>query len=203
MIGWTWLNPVLALAAIGIGGYFAVRGARGRPQDRLTCWTHGLMALAMAPMFWPWGDPVPPAAGAVVFAVIGAWFAAARLRQGPGAPGDPIHVAVGCGAMVVMYLGMPAEHSSGTAGHAGHAGHAAMGTGAGSLLLVAVGLALTGYFAWHAWSTAAPADAPQPGVAPSAPETTTAVAARPRITLETAAHIVLDALMAVMFLGYL
>ena len=158
--------------------------------------------------FGQWSENIARYMGTAKFivymtVVIGAWFAAARLRQGPGAPGDPIHVAVGCGAMVVMYLGMPAEHSSGTAGHAGHAGHAAMGTGAGSLLLVAVGLALTGYFAWHAWSTAAPADAPQPGVAPSAPETTTAVAARPRITLETAAHIVLDALMAVMFLGYL
>jgi hypothetical protein len=208
-MGWAWFNPVLALAAIGVGGYFALRGARGRPEDRATCWTHGLMALAMAPMFWPWGDPVPAHVGAVVFAVIGVWFVAARLRRGPGAPGDPTHVAVGCGAMVVMYLGMSTEHGTGTAGQAGHAGHAAAATGSTGLLLVALGLALTGYFAWHAWSTAAATDPAPPGAAPSAAGTTTAVAGRPRtavrarMRIETAAHIVLDALMAIMFLGAL
>ncbi len=109
------------------------------------------MAIAMAAMFAPRVDPVPAPVGAVVFAVLGAWFAAARLRGGAGAAGEPTHVAVGCAAMVVMYLGTPAAgHGTGTAGHAGHA---AAATGGAGLLPVALGLALTGYFAWHAWAT--------------------------------------------------
>ena len=83
--------------------------------------------------------------------MLGAWPAAARLRGGAGAAGEPTHVTVGCAAIVVMSLGTPAA-GPGT-GAAGHAGHAAAATGGTGLLTVALGLALTGYFAWHAWAT--------------------------------------------------
>ena len=54
--------------------------------------------------------------------------------------------------MVVMYLGMSSPSSTAEAA-TGHAGHVAAVQGSSSLLTVAVGLALTGYFAWHAWET--------------------------------------------------
>ena len=195
MIGWSWWNPVLALAGVAIAGYFAARGAVERKEHRAACWTHALMAIAMAAMYAPRVDPVPAPVGVVVFAVLGAWFGAARLRGGAGAAGEPTHVAVGCAAMVVMYLGMPAaDHGTGTAGHAGHAAAATGGTG---LLAVALGLALTGYFAWHAWATTTDVGRRNP----DAGHGRTAVLTRART--EPAAHLALDVLMAVMFLSAL
>ena len=192
MIGWAWWNPILALLAVGVGGYFAVRGAVARGTERVACWTHGLMAIAMAGMFWPAADPVPAPVGAVVFAVLAAWFAAARLRQGAGAAGEPLHLAVGCAAMVVMYLGLHGGgHGGGAAGHAGHHGAAA---GSAGLLTVAVGLVLTAYFAWHAWAA---------GSASSVPAGQVRTAVRDRVRIEAAAHVTLDVLMAVMFVGAL
>ena len=195
MIGWNWWNPVLALAAVAVVGFFVARGVAGRGGHRAACWTHALMAIAMAGMFSPRVDPVPAPVGAAVFAVLGAWFAAVRLRDGAEAADEPAHIAVGSAAMVVMYLEMPAAgHGTGAAGHAGHA---AAATGSAGLLLVALGVALAGYFVWHAWATAARDRQGNP----DAGWGRTAVSTRARP--ETAAHVVLDALMAVMFLSAL
>jgi hypothetical protein len=190
--GWAWWFPALAVVAGAAAGYFAVRSVTCRSAGRAVCGAHALMGAGMAAMFWPWVRPVPATAGALVFAVLGAWFAASRLRGGNGAGGAG-HVAVGCAAMVVMYLGISVQSPS--AGNAGHAGHLAASPGTAGLLTVVVGLALTGYFAWHAWETTG-----RKGRGPSAGGGT-AVLVRPR--LETAAHLVLDVLMAVMFLGAL
>jgi hypothetical protein len=114
---------------------------------------------------------------------------AVRLRRGTRAAG---HVAVGCAAMVVMYLAMPEQPGSPTAGHASHLTASA---GTAGLLTVALGLALTGYFAWHAWETTS-----------RTRETTDGrggTAVLPRVRTDTAAHVVLDALMAVMFFSAL
>ena len=130
VIGSMWWNGTLAALCIGAGAYFAGRAVR-RADGRAVNWAHVLMALGMAGMFSPAGDPVPPVAGAVTFALVGAWFVAVRVRTGgPGIDG-PCHVAIGCAAMVLMYL----LHGTGVAGdHVGHGGrcrveHAGGGTG--------------------------------------------------------------------------
>jgi hypothetical protein len=193
--GWAWWFPALAVVAGAAAGYFAVRSVTCRGAGRAVCGAHALMGAGMAAMFWSWVRPVPATAGALVFAVLGAWFAARRLRGGNGA-GAAGHVAVGCAAMVVMYLGISVQSpSAGTTGNAGHAGHLAAFPGTAGLLTVVVGLALTGYFAWHAWETT------------SRTRETTAgrggTAVLPRVRTDTTAHVVLDALMAVMFFSAL
>jgi hypothetical protein len=182
-----WLGPLLALAAVGAASWFVVEGLAERGPARVTCAAHALMAVAMVGMFWAPVDVVAAPVGAALFAVVGAWFAADRLRRGPGGPDDSAHVVIGCAAMVVMYLATPAA-----GGHAGHAGHGAA-PGSAGLLTAAVGLLFAGYFAWHAWLVAAP---PRP--APPGPGGV-AVVARPRNGV--AAHLALDVLMAAMFLG--
>jgi hypothetical protein len=194
--GWAWWYPVLAVVAVAVGVYFAVQGAARRGADRVTCWSHALMAAGMAAMFSPWPNLVPALAGALVFTVLGAWFAAVRLRQGPDGTGEATHIAVGAAAMVVMYLGMSSPPSTAEAA-TGHAGHLAAQPGSSSLLTVAVGLALTGYFAWHAWETTSGTRRADPVGGPGGTATAS------RVRTETAAHVVLDVLMAVMFLSML
>jgi hypothetical protein len=69
--------------------------------------------------------------------------------------------------------------------------------GSSSLLTVAVGLALTGYFAWHAWETTSGTRRADRVGGPGGTATVS------RVRTETAAHVVLDVLMAVMFLSML
>lgn len=186
MIGPEWLGGVFALLSLVVAGVMVVAAA-GRRGDRTACLAHAAMALGMAGMFAPWGDPVPAPVGAVVFAVIGAWFAARRLR-GEQADGDAPHLVVGPAAMIVMYLGMDhhavaATPDGGTAGHAGHG--PALAGGSGGPVLAALLLALAGYFVWHTWATAVRAPgASAPGRSPV------------RI-----GHVVMSALMAVMLFG--
>ena len=194
--GWAWWYPVLAVVAVAVGVYFAVQGAARRGADRVTCWSHTLMAAGMAAMFSPWPNLIPTLAGILVFTVLAVWFAAARLRSGPGGTGEATHVAVGAAAMVVMYLGMSSPSSTAEAA-TGHAGHVAAVQGSSSLLTVAVGLALTGYFAWHAWETTSGTRRADPVGGPGGTATVS------RVRTETAAHVVLDVLMAVMFLSML
>ena len=195
-----WAYPALAVVAVGVGLYFLVRGATCDGAGRATCWAHALMAAGMAAMFSPWQGLIPAPAGAVVFTVVAAWFAAERLRGGgTGAADEATHVAVGSAAMVVMYLGMP-EHPSTAEGPAGHADHlSAASTGLSSLLTVVVGLILTGYFAWHAWEITSGRRRARTAEAESAGGTAVLTGVR----TETAAHVVLDVLMAVMFLSML
>jgi hypothetical protein len=196
VISWAWWYPVLAVVALVIAIYFVVRGATCSTGGRAICWAHALMAAGMATMFTPWSSAVPASAGAVAFTVVGAWFAADRLRRGADAADEATHVAVGSAAMVVMYLGMP-SHSEPAQVGTGHAGHLAAAAGTSSLLTVAVGLALTGYFAWHAWDTSAGPRRAEPVDGPGGTLVLT------RVRTETAAHVVLDVLMAVMFLSML
>jgi hypothetical protein len=120
-----------------------------RPGDRTVPLAHALTALAMAGMFSPWGDPVPPGPGAVLFGSAAAWFAVRAVRGSA-----PPHVAVATAAMALMYLGTSAG---------GHAGH-----GSGGLLAVVVALAAAGYFGWHAWVSAERARPAGPRTEPAA-----------------------------------
>ncbi|MBN9098594.1 MULTISPECIES: DUF5134 domain-containing protein [unclassified Pseudonocardia] len=201
-MGSTWVNALLAGIGLGAGAVFLLAAAR-RPAQRPGCLAHALMGLGMAGMFSPWGDPVPPVAGALVFVVVAAWFAAALLRTGRVGLTESTHLVVGPAAMVLMYL-VPMGHAptDTTVVDPAHAGHTmTMGGGGGSPWLSAVALGLTGYFVWYAWilagrlRPAAPTASGGGTVAVAAP----ALATGTRIVV--GAHVVMCGLMAVMFLG--
>jgi hypothetical protein len=200
----TWVNALLAVISLGTGVVFVQAAAR-RPAGRFCFLAHALMGLGMAGMFSPWGDPVRPGAGALVFVVIAAWFGAQLLRTGRVGPTGSIHLVVGPAAMVLMYLTMGSMGSGDMAGMTmadpAHAGHSmTMGGGGGSPLLSAVSLGLVGYFAWYAWLLSASLRRP---VAPTSNDATVAVAAPAVVTTRVVvgAHVAMCVLMAVMFLG--
>jgi hypothetical protein len=195
-----WWYPGLAVVSLGAACVLVAHCLAGRALregGRSATAVHAVMAAAMAGMFWPAVGVVPAAAGAVVFGLLAAWFAVVRLRVGGRGVDEPTHLAIGSAAMVVMYLGThavaPAADGGGHAAHGGHAG----GAGAGWLPAVVLALVLAGYFVWHAWETASAARPPTP----AARHRRTPVLSRMRTV--TAAHVVLDGLMAAMFLGAL
>jgi Domain of unknown function (DUF5134) len=175
----------LALAAAGVG-------------DRPAQLVHGVMGVAMAGMFAPWGNPVPGWIGAVGFTVLGAWFVAAALRRtGRSAQ----HLAISSAAMVLMYL--MHHHAAGMSGAAAtgaHAGHLAESGSITSLAVMPVALVLAGYFVWHTWTCVERSRTPlatfSTGRAPTTVRTASATARR----VEPVAHGVMSALMAAMFL---
>lgn len=189
-IGATWWNGLFVMASVGAGlAFIAPMFVAGR--DRPTCAAHAAMCLAMAGMFWPSGDPAPAAAGAVLFALIGAWFGAGWLRGGAVRLDGAAHLVIGSAAMVLMYLGhgrvAPGD------GHALHGG--ATAAGGPGMLLAGAGLLFTGYFLWHAWERLA--RPPAPVAAAGAVLLTERVALR----TEPAAHVAMSLLMSLMFLG--
>ncbi len=203
-MGSTWVNALLAVISLGTGVIFLLAAAR-RPNERLGCLAHALMGFGMAGMFSPWGDPVPPVAGALVFVVIAAWFGAQLLRTGRVGLTESTHLVVGPAAMVLMYLTMgsmsagPADTTMADPAHVGHT--MAMGGAGGSPGLSAVALGLMGYFVWYAWILSGRLRRPAP---PAAGGSAVAVSTHTRVTtvqIVVGAHVVMCVLMAVMFLG--
>jgi hypothetical protein len=180
-----------ALAALSLVAAAVFAAAARRPGDRSVPAAHGLMGVAMAGMFSPWGDPVPPAAGVVVFGLVAAWFAAVRLNRGGSGVDAATHTAIAAAAMVLMYLWHQPGAEPVAAGGSGHAHHGGGATGSAGVLVVVASLLLGAYFVWHAWMCARDVeDAPGSAV-------------RVRRRVEAAAHPLMSALMAVMFLGAL
>jgi small neutral amino acid transporter SnatA (MarC family) len=187
-----WSAALLAVLSLSTAAVFAVEPAR-RSGERTVLAVHALMGVAMAGMFSPWGDPVPPLAGAVVFGVVAAWFVALRLNRGGTGVDATTHTAVASVAMVVMYLWhQPAGTPDAAAGGSGHAHHAAGATGSAGALVVVASLLLGAYFVWHAWMCARQ-------IEDAAPDSDVRV----RTRVEPVAHLAMSALMAVMFLGAL
>lgn len=188
MTGWMLLAAVACLGTGLTCLTLAVAGIGDRPAQL----SHAVMGVAMAGMLSPWGDPLPAAAGVVVFAVLAAWFVASALR---GTRNDTVHVAISSAAMVVMYLMHQRMGAADMAMPGPHGGHMMMGGGPTDLLMMPLALVLAGYFVWHTWvcvdrarcATAAPADG--------------ATLVRSRVRVEPVAHGVMSALMAAMFLG--
>jgi len=179
--------------------------AATRVGDRGAQLVHGVMGVAMAGMFSPWGDPVPAWTGVVGFSVIGAWFVALVLRGDRSGHAAP-HLAVSSAAMVLMYLLHPAAAADG-AGFGAHAGHHGAHGGAAVPTLVALPLALllAGYFAWHTWNCVERCRTPRPR---ESARTGARVGRNwppgggfPVARAEPVAHGVMSALMAAMFLG--
>ena len=131
---------------------------------------------------------MPAAVGVLTFAAIAGWFAARVLRRQPPVA-QAGHVVVASVAMVLMYV---TQHGAALGGRAG-GGHGsrrrirrACGRRYGSPVAMALALALTGYFVWHAWDSGVRRwSAARPSTMWSVP----------------AAHVVLSGLMAVMCLG--
>lgn len=142
-----WVTGALAVACLAVAALHLVRLALLR-CDLVDGSAHAAMALGMAAMFSPVGDPVPAPVWAAVFLLSGAWFAALVLRSGsPGVlGGDAAHHVAGSAAMLFMLGSGPAPADGGSP-----AGHAAHGGGAAGLLGLAsvVAIVLAGYFAWH------------------------------------------------------
>jgi hypothetical protein len=135
----------LAVACLLIGLLHLLRLAVRRPDPAVEA-GYATMALGMAGMFSPLGDPVPAPVWVAAFLLGGAWFAALALRAGTAGVlgGEAVHLAIGSGAMLFM-LGRDAQ-AGGTGG-----GHAAHGGGAPELVGVAsaVALVLAAYFVLH------------------------------------------------------
>jgi hypothetical protein len=172
------MGVLLATLSLGVAVVFA-GFVRPCCCGRLAAATHTLMGLGMAAMFSPWGDPVPPPVGAVVFAALALWFGARLLREVPA--GGAAHLVVAPAAMAAMYL----SH--------GRGGHHASG-----LVLAALWLALAGYFGWHAVASAGRVQRAWSRV----PAATAALVTPPvrRLWVEPGAHVVMSGLMAAMFL---
>lgn len=197
-IGQLW-TAILAAACLG-SGLVSLALATARIGGVASQLTHGVMGLAMAAMLSPWGDPVPAWAGAVAFAVSGAWFASIALGAGPSRA-DARHLAIASAAMVVMYL--TSTYSAGASGAAaggGHAAHGLPGSGGGhgvsGVLVLALSLVLAGYFVWHAWTCTE-----RTRVSAADPASTVAVRTRTATRVAPVAHALMSAAMAAMFLG--
>jgi hypothetical protein len=192
-----WSAAALAALSLVTAVVFAAAAAR-RSGDRSVPAAHALMGVAMAAMFSPWGDPVPPVAGAVVFALVAAWFAAVRLNQGRSGMDVATHTAIAAAAMVVMYLWHQPGGEPAAGGGSGHAHHGGGASGSAGVLVVVASLLLGAYFVWHAWMCAREVEDATPDTPPD-----TEVRVRRRTRVEPAAHLLMSALMAVMFLGAL
>jgi hypothetical protein len=207
-----WLSGALAVACVAVGLLHLLRLVVLR-RDVVGEATHAAMAVGMAAMSSPLGDPVPELVWATVFVLCGAWFAALAVRA-RSVRGDAGHHVVGTGAMLFMLLSGH-SHAPGTGGseHAGHLGHGGGPEGALGIGSVAA-IVLAGYFAWHVLRcsdrlrSCALAHAPNPAAsAVAGPAPGGAVALRtPALSVrapQTAAvaHLVMGAAMTVMLLG--
>jgi hypothetical protein len=129
-----WVSGGLALVCLGLAVLHLLRVALRRRDsaiDPAVEFSHTAMALGMAAMFSPVGDPVPQPAWTIVFVAAAAWFVVRRLR---GPDQESLHHIVGSTAMLFMLV----------AGHGPHGGPDSLG------LLSVVAILLTGYFGWHA-----------------------------------------------------
>jgi hypothetical protein len=109
-----WIQTVGALALLAVAVVCTARlvqSSRAADPWDAADRSHGadvLMALGMAAMLSPLGDPVPPAVGALAFGLVAAWSLVAVAGAGArGRRTTPVQHAVGAAAMVLMFA-MPA-----------------------------------------------------------------------------------------------
>lgn len=164
-MGPVWVQWIFSVACIAVGGYFATvlitqRGEfrealGGSPAGAEYQLSHLVMALGMAAMFAPVGDPLPRLVWVVVFGMSAAWFASGALRAGLRADATGYHLVAHL-AMLFMLVSPHHHHgaagSTGGPGGSGHEGHTSAASGGwlegplGTVLTVV----LAGYFAVYA-----------------------------------------------------
>ncbi len=164
-MGPIWVQWIFSVACLGVGGYYAAASVARRGEPRTGARTlpgsaydlpHLAMALGMAAMFSPLGDPVPRLAWVIVFALSAAWFASWALRDGlvfDGLGADTTaHHLVANLAMLFMLMTSHQHGAAGAASGQGHEGHTGAAGGSG-LLAGSIGTVLTvilaGYFVVH------------------------------------------------------
>jgi Domain of unknown function (DUF5134) len=118
-----WLTGSFAAASLAVAVYCAGRliAARRwrRPTELDTDGAHVVMGVAMAGMLVVGLRTLPSAAWEVVFAAATAWFGYRMLRARRGARPSPWRTShplphlVECGAMVFMFLVLPASAAAG------------------------------------------------------------------------------------------
>ncbi len=213
-----WVHGALAVVCLVIGGLHLFRVGR-QPRGRALEAGYAVMALGMAGMFSPVGDPVPAPVWTGAFLLCGAWFGALLARRSLGVlGGEALHLVVGSVAMLFM---LAADHQAGGLGvrHPAHEVDAPGLAGAAS----AVALALAAYFVLHTLrcadrlraarlgggpSAAGAAGPIPPGPTSPARTASTATATAPALapeacaaTLPALAHLLMTVAMATMLVG--
>ncbi len=225
-----WAKWAFSVACLAVAGYYTTAliahrvgprdGAGGRLSGGYEL-SHLGMALGMAAMFSPLGDPVPRPVWLIVFGIAAAWFAACLLQagapadDGASAPADDAahHHLVANLAMLFMVASDHRHHgaagAAGGPGGSGHEGHAAAAGGTG-LLEGPIGTVLTvvlaGYFAVHTVRSlrvlfrAATQAEPTPRAAAAGIGLVATVVARSATErVQAACHVVMGTAMVVMF----
>jgi len=155
MGGPVWLSGVFAALMLTVAAYCATRLVAARRWRRPTAvdsdGVHVVMGVAMAGMLMSGLRSLPTGIWEGVFVVGAGWFGwrmiqARRASTGPWRCPHPLPHLVECGAMLYMFLALPAAVAiSGAAG----SGMGAMGTPAtGSALALVLALFMLGYVAW-------------------------------------------------------
>lgn len=113
MGGAVWIQTAFALVLIAVAGQCASRLVQaGRDAALPAAGRHAAdlpMALGLAAMLWPPGNPIPPLAGEIVFGLVVAWSLARAVATGAGRHrlGWAQHAVSGA-TMVYMFAAMPA-----------------------------------------------------------------------------------------------
>jgi len=183
MGGPAWLTGIFAAAVLAVAVYCTGRLVAARRWRRLTeldtDGAHVVMGVAMAGMLVSGLRTLPSAIWEVVFAAGAAWFGYRMLRARRGAQpspwrsSHPLPHLVECGAMVFMFLILPA--AAATRGMTMTAAESRF-----SFLTLPLAVFLFGYVVWIGDRVAlhAPAPAPAPALA-LAPALATGSAATP------------------------
>ncbi len=105
--GAVWIQSAGALVLLAVAVHCAARlvqASRAAARPDVTDGADVLMALGLAAMLSPLGDPIPPTAGVVVFGVVAAWSLVGAVGAGePGRRVAWVWHAVGGAAMVLMF----------------------------------------------------------------------------------------------------
>jgi hypothetical protein len=194
----SWVSAALALVCLAVAALHLARlvlhagGFGDVPGGPVGEVSHAAMALGMAVMFSPSGDPLPGPVWTVVFVLCGLWFTAAAVRS-RSLRGDAAHHVVGSAAMLFMLL----THHNDADVPGGHMAHHDTGGGLGPVPLVAILLA--GYFGWHALRCTDALRADEPEVAGGAVALRVGVLRSARTA--AVAHVVMAVAMTVMLLA--
>jgi hypothetical protein len=168
-----WVHGALAVLSLAIGLMHLVRLVLRR-RDLVLEGSYAAMALGMAGMFSPLGDPLPAGFWGVVFLLCAGWFGGLMIRaRAVGLlGGEAAHLVIGSAAMLFM---LGADRAAGGVGGQ----HAAHGAGAPGMVGVASAIALVfaAYFVLHTLRCADRLWATRPAVAPGRPRTAGGIAA--------------------------
>jgi Domain of unknown function (DUF5134) len=157
MSGPAWLTDIFAAVMITVAAYCASRLVVARwwrrPTDVDSDGVHVVMGVAMAGMLVTGLRFLPVGIWEAVFAAAAGWFGWRFVRVRRGAPlsqwrcPQPVPHLVECGAMLYMYLAVPAVAVAAKSAAAGMGGMSATGSRFSVLALV-LALFMFGYVAW-------------------------------------------------------